>query len=177
MSSSQSPLPKYILLVILEYLPYDDFISVSNSRSPLGRHLQERFKDLEKPDFDLEGPYHCEPVAWFDVPVEEKGLLFIKMKFEWRDQGWGNRKGLIWLRLLRDGEPIADNRAECGPVAEHGWKEREIIVDNHAVTKEAMRGDVLRVMVYVGGGGGHHLYVKNFNMRLITKKPWRNEKE
>ena len=44
-----------------------------------------------------------------------------------------------------------------------------IEVSNHPVVTKAKRGDVLRVMRNVGGGGGHSLTVRDFTMRIAHK--------
>ena len=38
------------------------------------------------------------------------------------------------------------------------------------MVQECRPGDVLRVMKNVGGGGGHHLYVKDFKVTLRHRK-------
>ena len=56
---SFTPLPKYLLLVMVEYLPYEDFVTVSTMNTALGRYLQLRIKVIKKPGFELAGPYEC----------------------------------------------------------------------------------------------------------------------
>ena len=49
---------------------------------------------------------------WIEESIEEPQLLLkgvkmlstvreIKIKANWTDQGWGNKKGRLWLRLYR----------------------------------------------------------------------------
>ena len=83
-------------------------------------------------DFSVSGPNdgHFCPETYFDVEVLTRGLVAVKMVWEWRDQvgsifilfllriycfltfgstfltsqGYGNQKGQLWLQLVRDGQ-------------------------------------------------------------------------
>ena len=46
---------------------------------------------------------------------------------------------------------------------------KEVEVSDHPVVTRARKGDVLRVMRNVGGGGGHSLRVRDFTMRIAHK--------
>ena len=64
------------------------------------------------PDFNIMGPKkgNFVPSKYFDILVDRIGLTAIKMEWRWMDPGRGVRKGQIWLRLIRNGEIIADSR-------------------------------------------------------------------
>ena len=50
------------------------------------------------------------PKKYLDIKVDRIGLTAVKMEwyFYWRDKGFGDRKGQIWLALIKDGETIAE---------------------------------------------------------------------
>ena len=54
---------------------------------------------------------------------------------------------------------------------------RELTISDHDVIHKSRRGDVLRVMKYVVGGGGHKLTVNGFKMTLVHKKSAMNTEE
>ena len=47
------------------------------------------------------------------------------------------------------------------------WKDVALV--NHPVVTRAKRGDILRVVRHVGGGGGRVLNVRDFSMRIAHK--------
>ena len=80
----------------------------------------------------------------------------------WRDQGWGNRKGKVWVLRERDRAPndhgISSEDVRCmkGPAP-------------HAVAHEYMAfrpraGEEYDIWYSVGGGGGHRLYIHNLGL-------------
>ena len=60
-------------------------------------------------------------------------------------------------------------REEYPTLAPHEMESKEVEVSNHPVVTRARKGDVLRVMRNVGGGGGHKLTVRDFTMRIAHK--------
>ena len=160
-------LPDRILNGIAEYVSLQDLMSLSQTSRALV-HLQPAYQYIRKKDFHVKGPDKgsYQPETFFDVPISARGLLSVQMRFRWKDQGYGNRKGHLWLELLRDGVVIADNLEEHGGLAPHEWEDRDVLVSNHDVVRRYQPGDILRVVRNVGGGGGHILKVRKFRMRL-----------
>ena len=83
----------------------------------------------------------------------------------WRDQGWGNRKGKVWVLRERDRAPndhgISSEDVRCmkGPAP-------------HAVAHEHMAfrpraGEEYDFWYSVGGGGGHRLYIHNLGLHRL----------
>jgi len=99
--------------------------------------------------------YHHPIDPWLDI------ILF---------QGWGNRKGEVWVQLLRKRQVLADSREKFYKLAPHELEERTFEIKKHPVVDLLRRGDTLRFMYNAGGGGGHRLEVKNFRVRLNLKK-------
>ena len=60
-------------------------------------------------------------------------------------------------------------REEYPTLAPHEMGSKEVEVSDHPVVTRARKGDVLRVMRNVGGGGGHSLRVRDFTMRIAHK--------
>ena len=83
----------------------------------------------------------------------------------WRDQGWGNRKGKVWVLRERDRAPndhgISSEDVRCmkGPAP-------------HTVAQESMAfrpraGEEYAIWYSVGGGGGHRLYIHNLGLHRL----------
>ena len=83
----------------------------------------------------------------------------------WRDQGWGNRKGKVWVLRERDRAPndhgISSEDVRCmkGPAP-------------HTVAHESMAfrpraGEEYDIWYSVGGGGGHRLYIHNLGLHRL----------
>ena len=105
-------LPDVPLRRIAFYLSFDDALTLSRL-SPAWAHLQPTVQRVVGEDFDLRGPEsgHFCPETYFDVPIATRnGIKSVNIEWRWRDQGFGNRKGQIWLRLVRNGVEIADAR-------------------------------------------------------------------
>jgi len=104
------------------------------------------------------------------------------VSFSYKDQGWGNRKGRLYLRpRASTSESYGDFKgSESGsgdrddyperyeyvtPIAAHVWKEGGFSIRGDG------RGDgekILGLWVGIGGGGGHEFKVKDFNVEIVT---------
>jgi len=75
----------------------------------------------------------------------------------WKDQGWGNRKGRIYITGCEDlDSPFKDEDVVCCTDfdAEHDWKPLRL----QFLVEEGKR---YFVWYKVGGGGGHELFLRN----------------
>merc|ERR1712013_445475 len=50
------------------------------------------------------------------------------------------------------------------------FEKREVVIKDHPVVEMLKRGDKLRFMRNVGGGGGHSLHVRQFKVVIELKK-------
>jgi len=172
-------LPDYLLRVVLAYVPYEDFISVAQSRSVLTPFVKPRLKTITRRRSTLHGPDLGESndTPWFDVHLRTDGLHYIKMSFTWCDQGVGTSHACVILELVRNGRVLEYDWTWYGEHAEQSWKKREVILNNHPITQRAVRGDILRVKRNaVGDGPGDHvLQFRNFEMTLVLETPCEND--
>lgn len=87
--------------------------------------------------------------------------MTISMK--WQDQGYGNRKGKIWLQIIRDKELVFESSQTLCGLAGHEWETINIkLTKEDDVVNNLRPGDKYRFMRNVGGGGEHELHVSNF---------------
>ena len=116
-------LPELPLRAITSHLDFTSCLHLSSS-SPALQHLQPRHQRVQGEDFSLSGPSDGDftPETYFDVPVETGGLVRVAMAWEWKDQGYGNRKGQVWLQLVREGEVVEDSRELLSATAPHGLR-------------------------------------------------------
>ena len=118
--------------------------------------------------FTKRGPSdgHFCPEKYFLSPVMNQKVRSITMSFRWKDQGFGNRKGMLWIELMRESEIIATSKDDFHFLAPHQEETREVVIMNHPVVDKIRKGDLLQFMRNVGGGGGHSLRVDYFNVKL-----------
>eukprot|EP00928_Gymnodinium_smaydae_P097807 TRINITY_DN8946_c0_g1_i1.p1 TRINITY_DN8946_c0_g1~~TRINITY_DN8946_c0_g1_i1.p1 ORF type:complete len:601 (+),score=96.21 TRINITY_DN8946_c0_g1_i1:43-1845(+) len=104
-------------------------------------------------------------------------LNSIKVSFTWKDQGWGNQKGALDIRLYRGSTKIADQRINDS-AAPHSWdKVTKKLSKDMPVVSKARAGDNLRMRYLVGGGGGHELHVKQLRIYLYYETSSSDEAE
>ena len=104
-------LPYVPLRLIVSYLPFDDAVTFCGMH-PAWSHLQPTIQNLVGDSFQEYGPHdgNFVPLTYFDINVVTSGISSVAMQWQWKDQGFGNKKGQIWLRLMRNGREIADAR-------------------------------------------------------------------
>ena len=163
-------LPAVPLEVITCYLGYTDLVSLATTH-PNFRFLMPKEHVIEGQDFgDIENGLNA-PETYMDVPILTRSLVQIKMSFRWMNQGY--RDGKMWLQLIRAGEVVADCRDRCPTLLSHRglfkFHNEAVVVANHPVVFKAKKGDILRVMRKIGGGGSQFLSVKDFAMRIAHK--------
>ena len=157
-------IPDLIMSKLLEFLQPIDIIHLSQTCKQLNQNLPV-YPVIYAKTFKGNGPYHghfC-PEKWFDGPLIKKYIRDIRISFIWKDQGFGNRKGQIWLKLVRNGSMVKETKPTLCGVADHFWDDVDIhVTSKNPVVKEFKPGDRYCFMRNVGGGGGHELHVRNF---------------
>ena len=86
---------------------------------------------------------------------------------KWKGQGWGNRKGKIFVSLVRGRleQIVAERRGPLG-IVPHEWRSPAVKLEEDKVVTEAKQRDFYRFTRNADGGGGHELNVKNFKAIL-----------
>eukprot|EP00928_Gymnodinium_smaydae_P043318 TRINITY_DN2904_c0_g1_i1.p1 TRINITY_DN2904_c0_g1~~TRINITY_DN2904_c0_g1_i1.p1 ORF type:complete len:662 (+),score=83.96 TRINITY_DN2904_c0_g1_i1:32-1987(+) len=91
----------------------------------------------------------------------------LQVSCEWKDQGWGNMKGKIEVRLCRNQNQIvclSDVFGTCGEGGNRGQFDgvNRTFSSSDRLIASASPGDMFVFLYRVGGGGGHELYIRNF---------------
>ena len=115
-------------------------------------------------------PRDLRPQIWFNSPPLPGPLKSMTMSMNWKDQGYGNRKGHVWVQLLRGDEMIAEKTNMFG-TAPHNWQDAEATTSGHNLIKLSKEGDFYRFMRSAGGDAGLSLSVRNFKATLIFHSP------
>ncbi len=100
---------------------------------------------------------------WFSTDVITDEVESFTLNFNWRDQGWGNRKGRIYYSSGDSGWQY------LGVLAEHTWTS----ISKTIFSTSAADFDVAPINFgyVVGGGGGHRLYIRNASLSIMTAVP------
>ena len=156
-----SDMPELVILHISSFLSPEDTIRLARA-SRFFHSILPRFVLIKGRNFEIRGPHggHWAPERYFDSQKLTGPVRKLYTSVEWMDQGWGNRKGELFIQLIRGDVVVAEKRAIFG-IAEHNWTKAKAVITDDAVSK-AESGDVFRFMRNAGGGGGHQLKVKNF---------------
>src|SRR3546814_3471984 len=99
-----------------------------------------------------------DPQLYFDGGVVTKKVAGIFAKVLWADQGWGNRKGCIWMRIVRGGAMVHEEL--LFGVAPHHM-ELELKVFGRDLAAQIRIGDSINFWRLIGGGGGHALHIRS----------------
>ena len=110
---SLSSLPLLPLEAVASHLDFSSLVSLANTNTAFA-HLQPTEQFLTGQDFSLSGPRDGDfcPETYFEVEVVSRGLVAIKMDWEWRDQVNTSFKALSFpLQSLR---AMAIKKVNCG---------------------------------------------------------------
>ena len=114
------------------------------------------------------GDYADGPREYFQIrdlniyPIED-----IIISFRWKDQGWGNLKGMLYLNLHSDDGTLLLSRPLSENVALHNWTDVNISFNStDEIVSKYETGYYYEISRYVGGGGGHELFINDFDMQL-----------
>ena len=66
-------------------------------------NIKSKRRNFRCCDVDKRGPCegHFCPEIYFDGPLMNQRMKSLSVQWEWRDQGHGNRKGMLWVQLVR----------------------------------------------------------------------------
>lgn len=93
-----------------------------------------------------------------------KGL---HVSFKWEDQGFGNQKGRVAVKLMNGTDEVY--RIEDWGVAPHKKETVSVMFDeDHYFVKNLVEGCCFELWYVVGGGGGHSLWVQDFRVDILS---------
>ena len=101
---------------------------------------------------------------WFRcIPLSQIQIHTIQFMCDYKDQGWGNRKGELYIREDKSQNNYDGNIVARSPIAEHHETALKLSFQPKSGKKYTM-------CYQIGGGGGHVLYVNNpcFRQLLYT---------
>ncbi|KAL3910468.1 MAG: hypothetical protein SGARI_002110, partial [Bacillariaceae sp.] len=120
------------------------------------------------------------PVKSVQIPIFYQNPQSVVLKCQWKDQGWGNRKGRIYVvehhdndesrhrtETEDDDQRAIDDLFEGGkvvyksPVATHDLEPLEISFVPKPAKSSDRRPPRYHLWFVVGGGGGHSLTIEN----------------
>jgi hypothetical protein len=109
------------------------------------------------------GPYVDGERTWFrfmPMLLDSYRIHTIRFECDYVDQGWGNRKSKLYIREDKnESDYKGDVMTESG-IAEHH--------ETHlSMEFQPKPGKNYTMCFYVGGGGGHELFVRNSRIRLL----------
>merc|ERR1712179_286073 len=99
-------LPELALDCIVDHLSCKDQVRFSQTCSSFV-HYKPTSQLVRKKAISFHEKYgdgHYCPKTYFDLPIKHEGLKYMRLRLEWKDQGWGKRKGNIWIELVRGEE-------------------------------------------------------------------------
>ena len=168
-----SEMPDLVLLRIADFLTPEDTTKLSMTCRRL-KELLPTFLVMRGPDISSRGRGTGMGTleTYFNGPKLHKSVKHLTVSVEsWKDQGWGNRKGELFVRLMRAEDVIVAERRDFFGLAEHVKTSAKLVMTraDEAVEK-AQPGDWYQFMKRVGGGGGHKLIVRGFRAVALLQK-------
>lgn len=172
-----SDMPHIVVLAIVDFLGPEDTTKLGMTCRRF-YELVPKFLVMKGRDFSISGSGtgYGNVEVYFDGPLLHRSVKSLTVSVAgWRDQGWGNRKGELFLRLMRrqnveaesghgskEGVMVAERRDLFG-LAEHAETSADKeLKESEGVVSQARPGDWYRFMRRAGGGGGHRLCVRGF---------------
>ena len=184
MMASLSNMPELVLMRVADYLCPEDTARLASTCRRF-HSILPTFLVMKGKDFHALGPSYQQsvkngapPELYFDGPPLVSTVKKLNMSLVWMDQGWGNLKGELFVRLMRPSRPqspkesapqdkkgdpviVAEKRKVFG-IAKHDEEESKIEISGDSILNLAEPGDFYRFMRNVGGGGNHKLFVRKF---------------
>lgn len=172
-----SKVPDLVLLRVADYLCPEDTVRLAKTSSRFYSTLP-RFLVMKGENFHEVGPSYQEsvrngspPELYFDGPPLTSTVKRLSMSLVWKDQGWGNLKGEIFVTLMRPSK--REGQKKCNPevvvekrrvfgIAKHSEEAAKSEITADPILTLAQPGDFYRFMRNIGGGGGHSLTVTKF---------------
>jgi len=110
---------------------------------------------------DVDEPFFQNPSQ--EVSTGGNHLKAVHAKCCWKDQGWGNIKGKLFLSVIRGISNCCVFSQDLFGDAGHSWREENLYLTktNFPMLFQVIQeGDRIQIWRHVGGGGGHELFVE-----------------
>src|SRR5690606_4799939 len=91
----------------------------------------------------------------------DEKVAIADLQITWKDQGWGNRKGLVGMDIVRRGRCMKTVHL-FGPAAHSLHTDSKTLDATELNLIEV--GDVLEIWYEIGGGSGHTLTIEEFTV-------------
>jgi len=165
-------IPQEINIRVASFLSVQDIMKYQSSCKYLKNDINLNILHKELPNLSQSGSYDHgdEIIHWVTLtPFLFPNLIHtIHVTFDFRDQGWGNRKGVIYIMeekyvghghnsgCIDKGTIIA-----MSPTAEHHETKCSL-------SFKPKKGFIYNLCYKVGGGGGHELHVRNMKVESFV---------
>mmetsp|Transcript_18828 Transcript_18828/g.40770 ORF Transcript_18828/g.40770 Transcript_18828/m.40770 type:complete len:182 (-) Transcript_18828:306-851(-) len=165
--------------LIAGYLPPQDAINFSRTCRKLNSqlsltvtHPRQILTNFAKRDCNNDCHYG------FQIPViSQVSVHSILIVMNWKDQGWGNRKGRVLVVAERENQ--TNDRASLGQRLGQGqeFAGGRVVYASGIAPHESQRLQIIlkprlkesyHIWYVVGGGGGHNLALFNVNVQAIV---------
>lgn len=115
------------------------------------------------------GPIDDNPKEWLTFVIDGCFMDEIRLSFNWKDQGWGNMKGMLSLNLKNEEGSLINSQSLVDHVAPHNLENITVTFDsNYDIVNKFSHGCIYEIMRYVGDGGGHTLTVQDFKIAFLS---------
>ena len=163
--SAEPPWPRDLTETIASFLCPVDALALDASGTATRCVVVERYRHFATNQVFAVSEHRAHRLLPVPLGGARTRVHTVGITLFWRDQGWGNRKGKVWVLRERDRAPndhgISSEDVRCmkGPAP-------------HAVAHEYMAfrpraGEEYDFWYSVGGGGGHRLYIYNLGLHRL----------
>lgn len=171
-------MPDLVVLEIAKFLGPEETTKLSMTCRRLYNTLPKCLV-MKGKDFSINGTGtgYGDVEPYFDGPLLQSLVKSLTVSIVgWKDQGWGNRKGELFVKLMRrpdvaasrasgtgkDSVVVAERRELFGLAEHRETSARVELNEKEGVVSQAQVGDWYQFMRRGGGGGGHELHVRGF---------------
>ena len=101
-------------------------------------------------------------------------LSELSIHIDWNDQGFGNSKGEVLVRLMQTEDGLLDDpqaQIHMRPAPKAREIQNKVVNKNDAICEKSSAGFWLHVLYKVGGGGGHALSIHRMGLSCVYETP------
>lgn len=165
---------EWIPATLCPYMSPKDVLAFSSTSKSTQWARLVRFHNWESSKTWANPPSCFHAMHWQTLPIREMSLHTVFVTMKWKDQGWGNRKGMV--SIVDENQHALNNREPAAPDDFGKWPSCIIAGREPAPhTPESLQfvftpespETSYSLWVRVGGGGGHELHVEDCTLRAI----------